>query len=60
MLTKQATAKASCKPAGRLACEDDKVRRLTLKALQQGSNHFGVKVGVNFKSGHWRGKVSAP
>ena len=60
MLTKQATAKASCQPAGQLGCKYDKVRRLTLKTLQQGSNHFRVKVGVNFKSDHWRGRVSAP
>ena len=45
-------AKASCKegayvtPAGWLEGEDGKVRRLTLKALQQGSNHSRVKVGV--------------
>ncbi len=70
MLTKQATTKVSRKEevkrvgypayvtsAGWLGYDDDKVRRLTLEALQQGFSHFKMKVGANVESDLRRGMV---
>ena len=70
MLTKLATTKASRKEevkrvgypayvtsAGWLGYDDDKVRRLTLEALQQGFSHFKMKVGANVESDLRRGEV---
>jgi L-fuconate dehydratase len=70
MLTKQATTKASRKEevkrvgypayvtsAGWLGYDDDKVRRLTLEALQQGFSHFKMKVGANVESDLRRGEL---
>ena len=70
MLTKQATTKESRKEevkrvgypayvtsAGWLGYDDDKVRRLTLEALQQGFSHFKMKVGANVESDLRRGMV---
>ena len=70
MLTKQATTKMSRKEevkrvgypayvtsAGWLGYDDDKVRRLTLEALQRGFSHFKMKVGANVESDLRRGMV---
>jgi len=70
MLTKQATTKASRKEevkrvgypayitsAGWIGYDDDKVRRLTLEALQQGFSHFKMKVGADIESDLNRGKI---
>ena len=58
--SKQATTckkEAYVPAAGWLGCGDDKVRRLTPEALQQGSNHFKMKVGVNVESDLHRGEI---
>ena len=70
MLSKKATTKVSRKEevkrvgypayvtsAGWLGYDDDKVRRLTLEALQQGFSHFKMKVGANVESDLRRGMV---
>ena len=43
------------KSARWLGYEDDKVRRLTLEALQLGFNHLKMKVGFNVEGGICQG-----
>ena len=68
MPTKQATTKdtrkeevkrvaANVTSAGWLGYDDDRVCRLTLKALRQSFNDFKMKVRSNVKSDLRRGKV---
>jgi L-fuconate dehydratase len=43
--------------AGWLGYSDEKVARLTQEAVQQGFNHFKMKVGADFESDLRRGKI---